>query len=47
LQAVIERMRELRQTGHTAEAERIRRSLEDLYQNDPVVSEFLQKSLGN
>jgi serine/threonine protein kinase len=47
LQAVIERMRELRQTGHTAEAERIRRSLEDLYQNDTVVSEFLQKSLGN
>jgi hypothetical protein len=47
LQPVIERMQELRRTGHTAEADLIRRSLEELYRSEPAVLEFLQKTSEN
>jgi hypothetical protein len=47
LQPVIERIRELRRTGHPADADLVRRSLEELYRSDPAVLEFLQKASEN
>lgn len=47
LQPVIERIRELRRTGHTANADLVLRSLEELYRSDLAVLEFLQKAAEN
>jgi hypothetical protein len=47
LQSVIERIRELRRTGQVADADLVRRSLEELYRSDPAVLEFLQKASEN